>query len=345
LNTTGDLRVHPTVSVLEVGFKNDHKITIWPSGPVIDPNDSAPTWTSSNNPNHPVAYTRGVAPTIFAKLGINPSLSSSETAIIRVKVGPTVIATKSNITLSGSSTQITDIAASALDTTVRAASYSFTWEISYDGVRWITLHNTGAHTFYWTYAAPLSPPFRNFSGTTYSPLYDLALQKACGYANGASALGTIINNINAGVDTEVFYEPSALLGDVHPLNAYTSPGCLCADLAALLRGLLRSIGIDGTVTYIWAGPNTTTMRRFIVGSIGDNISTFRIIRGAKDGAPQNPHFSYHAIVSTNGTWYDPSYGLSYSSLSFDETAFNNTPQQTSSTFPSFASQSGWVCPH
>ena len=112
-----------------------------------------------------------------------------------------------------------------------------------------------------------------------------------------------------------------------------------------MRGLIRTIGIDGDVLYIWGGNNNTTLRRFIVPSTGSTISTFRVIRALHDSAPANPHFSYHAVVRLGGVLYDPSYGLSYGALTFDETANNTTPQQTSLSFPTSVVQSGWMCPH
>ena len=42
----------------------------------------------------------------------------------------------------------------------------------------------GGVDFISTFADPLSPPFKNDAGNTYDPLYDFALQKACGDANG-----------------------------------------------------------------------------------------------------------------------------------------------------------------
>ena len=294
-----------------------------------------------------VAYAKEANPTMFATFSITPS-APSMSAKIRVKNGDTVIATK-DVTISGTSVNITGITTtSASETTVKTTAPSFTWEISYDdGGNWSSIGNTGPHTIYWTYAAPLSPPFQeSFGGTTDAALYDLALQKACGAANGASDVATIVDQINQQVAADTFYDPGRLLTG-HPLNAYTH-NSLCADLASLLRGLVRSIGIDGSVQYIWAGSNSITETLFIRGSVGDQGSfnpTFRIIRGAQDGAETNPHFAYHAVVPVGGTWYDPSYGLSYTSLSFDETAFGGTPQQTSTTFPPYATQSGWVCPH
>lgn len=199
---------------------------------------------------------------------------------------------------------------------------------------------------YWTNAAPLSPPFQNDNGNTFSTLYDLALQKACGYANGASNLGTVINNINTGIDNDINYQPSVSIGTQHPLIAYSTPsGCQCSDLSNVLRGLLRSIGIDGTTLYIWAGSNATTLTTYKIGSTGDTFPSFRISRSAHDSAVANPHFRFHSVVSANNTWYDPSYGLTYSNLSFTETANNNTPQRVSSNLWISEASSTFTCPH
>ncbi|MDQ3220550.1 MAG: hypothetical protein M3Q26_07370 [Acidobacteriota bacterium] len=199
---------------------------------------------------------------------------------------------------------------------------------------------------HWTYDAPLSPPFKNDNGNTDAALFDLALQKASGYANGSSTLSTIIGSVNTGVDGDINYNPSNSIFNQHPLNAYSDPlGCQCSDLANLLRGLLRSIGIDGTTLLIWAGPDVSTLSRYTVGSTGNTNPSFRIIRDAHDSVGQDPHFKFHAVVSTNSTWYDPSYGLSYSSLSFSETANNNTPQQVNSSFWTTQPLSVFACPH
>jgi len=177
-------------------------------------------------------------------------------------------------------------------------------------------------------------------------LYDLALEKACGAANGSSDVSTIASRINQQVASNTFYNPGRALFD-HPLAAYNQQS-LCADLASLLRGLMRSIGIDASVRYIWAGPDATTKRLFVLGSVGDQGGlnpSFRVIRAAADAAPANPHFGYHAVVPLGGILYDPSYGISYSSLTFAETAFTSTPQQGSTSFPFLITQSGWTCPH
>lgn len=338
------------VSVNEVGFTGDHLITKWPPtnpATVYDsPDGSAPTWKSSGNPNLPVAYTKGSNITMFAKLGIDSSAPTTS-AKIRVKNGSTVIANK-DISVSGTSVTVSGISTgSALETTVKTTTPTFIWEISFNGgTSWAPIGSSGPHKMHWTHATPLNPPFRNDAGTTFSPLYDLALQKACDYAAGAATLSTVISNLNTGVDTDNNYNPFVSIGNQHPLKAYeTLGGCQCTDLALLLRGLMRSIGIDGTALFIWAGPNVNSHTRYTRGSTSQTHPTFRIARSAHDSAEVNPHFSFHVVVSANSTWYDPSYGLIYSTLSFTETANNNTPQQVNVTPWSSSTLSGYVCPH
>lgn len=288
---------------------------------------------------------------MFAKFTISPSATNTA-AKIRVKNGTTVLATK-DVTLSGSSISVTGITAgSAIEKTIKTTAPTFAWEISYDGgTSWASIGTSGPHILHWTNAAPLIEPFKDDDGFTYSALYDLALEKACGYAagavdtTGAVDIGAVIGNINTGVDTDTKYNPQISIHSLHPLFAFEQTnGIQCSDEANLLRGLLRSIGIDGTVLYIWAGPNTTTLTRFKVGSTGATNPSFRIIRAAHDNAVVNPHFKFHAVVSTNSKWYDPSYGLIYTSLAFDETA-PGTPQQVQPSFWSSELLSSFVCPH
>ena len=60
------------------------------------------------------------------------------------------------------------------------------------------------------------------------------------------------------------------------------------------------------------------------------------------------NFLFHAVLAANSKWYDPSYGTEYASLSFDETAFDNTPQQVSTAKWSsdpFNAATAYVCGH
>ncbi len=45
-----------------IGFAGDHKISLWPSGTVVDPNDDEPIGDG------PVAYTLGTKPKLFGKV-------------------------------------------------------------------------------------------------------------------------------------------------------------------------------------------------------------------------------------------------------------------------------------
>ncbi|NPV45894.1 MAG: hypothetical protein HPY69_02960 [Armatimonadetes bacterium] len=69
------------MQVNELGFVSDHKIKLWPSGTTVDPNNDAPIWKRTNNPNHPVCYTKNTAPSTFGKFGVTPSVSPDQTGI------------------------------------------------------------------------------------------------------------------------------------------------------------------------------------------------------------------------------------------------------------------------
>lgn len=321
----------PQLQVDEVGFTNDYPITRWSDGHFIDqPDGSESTWVrtraATENDTFPVAYKMGTGPTVFAKLTVASNPSNTQTADIRVKSGSTVLGSKTGVSLAGGSIRVENIAiSSTLESSagVKKSTYSFTWEASYNGGQsWTPIGTSGSHIIYWTYSDPLGPPFSDSGGATYSPLYDLALEKSAGKAGGASDLPTIISRINTGVDSELEYDPSFSLGAGHPLRVYdpTILKCLCADNAHLLRGLLRSVGIDGTVKWYWGGSGATRYYyTYNDPSYGPYPVTFRVLRGAHDKADENPHFTYHAIVLANGLLYDPSYGISYPSLNFDET--------------------------
>lgn len=355
------------IEVKSLGFVGDHQITEWGTDVKIDePDGTAPVWTRPPAPGSPpgtpaqikkpVAYTKNAPPRMFAVFTVSPSVTPPITGVmIRAKLGTQVIASASGLTIDGTAINdatnadgdVDDIAGTAAITgadAVKTLTPTFTWEISFDnGATWGPASDSGPHTMHWTETAPLIPPFRDFSGNSYAPLYDRALDKACGYVNGDA---DISGKITTGVDNDINYDPGELLPDSNPLIVYdsASAGALCGDLAFLLRGLMRSVGVDGTVLFKFGGTNTSTGRRYRRGSTGGIHITFRVLRGAHDDAELNPHFSYHAVVSKGGSLHDPSYGLVYPSLVFDETAFNSTPQQTSTSFPGFV-DSTYVCPH
>lgn len=336
------------LSIEEVGFTGDYLITEWTGGALIDsPDGSSPVWKKTANPDKPVAHTKGAQSTLFAKFGITPTLSTAMTVSVRVKNGTNVVGVKNGVVVPSGATSVnvegiaTTVSIEGTNT-VKKTTPTLTWEMSCDGANWHGVGDSGPHTMYWTDAAPNYPPFADFNGVTYAPLYDFALEKACSYVNGDSDL---FGKIATGIDVDINYKPAdpGLTG--HPLDAYShSGGCMCADLAYLLRGMLRTIGADGNVTFYWAGPNNTTERLYLQGST-TNEATFRITRALHDGAAANPHFTYHAVVPFGGMLYDPSYGISYSSLAFTETSPGET-QRSSITFPTSAIRLNmWTCPH
>lgn len=339
------------VEVIEVGFTKDHMITEWATKALIDnPDGTSPTWRKVANPDQPAAYTKGTLIEMFAKFAITPPTTFD--ADIRVRSTGVTIARKDRVTFNGSMTTVRGITATVvLGRKVGKMTPFFDWEISLDGgITWQSVGSTGPHTLYWTSAAPITPPFTNFSGTSYEGLYDLALDKACIHVNRQHDRTVILDKISVGVDLAIFYNPKLLLPDVHPLVAYTPPnptnGIVCGDFAHLLRGLARSIGIDCEVTYIWGG-SPTALHRYTIGSTGVRSPTFRILRHAHGAAGLNPHFSYHAVVKAFGLYFDPSYGMRYEvgSVALAETAFNTALKQESTTFPSSDVKTEWVCPH
>jgi hypothetical protein len=346
------------VAVKEVGFRNDHQLSRYVDGQthiVVDsPDGTAPTWKSTGNPGHPVAYTKGAMPSVFATFGITPTAPAWVTAKIRVKNGSTVMAQTPTISISGAQVTVSPFNfTQALESTVKRTDAFFTWEISFNGgTTWNPLGLSGPHIMYWTYATPLSPTFTSFSssgpGQDFVPLYDLALEKACGYVNGQSAIGTVLSLINIGVKNEIYYNPSQTLAVfTHPLEVYTQfYHCQCANFASLYRGMIRSIGINGQVNYYFGGLTSNQIRTYKWSSTGDTSVSLQMTENANDFAGANPHFAFHALVNANGTLYDPSYGVTRSSIPYTETAFNTTPLQSSTAFPSQPNlYSGWPCSH
>ena len=120
-----------------------------------------------------------------------------------------------------------------------------------------------------------------------------------------------------------------------------------------MRGLLRSLGGDGTVTYMWGGNSNQNRGYYKISSSSlscnasnlDGCVSFRVDRPEKSiYAPANPHFTYHAGVSYNGKIFDAVYGDSYVIPSFTETAPGHSVR-TNITYPTTASITGYTCPH
>ena len=68
-------------------------------------------------------------------------------------------------------------------------------------------------------------------------------------------IAAIAEDVTVGVPADLIYNPGRLSIDRHPLTIYLDPnkGQQCSDNVALLRGLLRSIGVPNTTNYFWGG--------------------------------------------------------------------------------------------
>ena len=184
---------------------------------------------------------------------------------------------------------------------VKELSPVIEWQVSVAGGPWIGAGATDPITIYFTNATPLGDPYNS------DRLFDLALEKACGYVNGAS---DIYGAINRGIDGEIYYNPAA--PHRHDLSIYDAGQGECCCCAHLFRILARNVGdVDATVTYVWGGCSSGYR---CVYSWTWPYPAWSVTIGfdsglaAHDGAPAWPHFMFHVQSLCNGTWYDPSYG-------------------------------------
>ncbi len=319
------------IEVDEVGFTGDHLIKEWPSGTAIDsPDGTSPTWKKTANPDKPVAYTKGSQPTTFTKVSIAPSnLSVILAADFRIKVNGIVVATKNGVLLDGSAVTFENIAfSSSLESTVKKTAPVFEWEMKLDDAEtWSSIGSSGPHTFYWTHATPST-----------SNLFDLALQKACGYIDGNADYAA---RVNTGINTNLIYRPwqskpsGYETGNGGVLNAYSDGAAQCDVNAFLLKHLLESVGSSGgEVTYYWGGSNQGEGTYYHgPGWSASAWCSFKCNRPQHDDAEESPRFSFHAMTVLNGTVYDPSYGVT-GSPGFPEFAPPDEDNPSLGNFPS-----------
>lgn len=88
-----------------------------------------------------------------------------------------------------------------------------------------------------------------------------------------------------------------------------------------MRGILRSVGVDTDLIYVWSGVEQTRYMYALNGGGAAAVNNFRLVESAHpDGfVGSNPHFSFHALIRSAGRYFDPSYGqVSTSPPVFDE---------------------------
>ena len=121
------------------------------------------------------------------------------------------------------------------------------------------------------------------------------------------------------VASQLIYDPCRPDPSDVPLRAFGSGGkAQCSTNANLVRGLLRSIGIDATARYVWGG-NASTNQIYLYNYNSVAGMSFKVKRNpsnegsnASNTCPNveaNPHFQFHALVEVGSKLYDPSYGL------------------------------------
>lgn len=335
------------VEITALGFKSDHMIRKWPSGIKIDyPDGNTPVWKKTSNPNDPVCYTKNTPPTMFAVFNVTPSISPDITGVqVRAKVGGVVIGSASGCKISGtviedSSNTDGDVdgisGGSAVPNSngVKTLTPTFIWEVSFDGTIWCSDSNSGPHTMYWTNATPAALPL----------LYDLGLQKACGYVNGAADIG---NKINIGVDSNIYYDPRYERS--HNLNIFSQGSGQCCCHAAVFSLLVSHVTntIPASV-YTWGGCSSSHICYYKYS--GWWGPSFKCDRPTHDYPESNPHFTFHVEASYDGVMYDPSYGMTGwpSLIELAPVVPGNhtaaATQQTGSGLPTTAHYVNWMCP-
>jgi transglutaminase-like putative cysteine protease len=295
-----------TREVTEVGFKLDHLIAKWPHSELIDsPDGTLPTWVKDAIEQLPASYTKGVRPTLFAKLAFDPPYTQNISARVRVKRGGVVLGTRTGLTFTGD-TGVVDSLPLTVDlegvSSVKASDYLLDWELSTDGgSTWSTAGRTGPHRVYWTYAIPLTPPFGNMIGNSFPLVYDRALEIATNAAAGATDEASIKGRLNTALREQLLYDPNEA-GRGRPLFTAGRKREQCDDISQLMRGLLRSIGIDAQVWYLWGGGfGPGGVVPYWYEAPNDEIATFRVERPEEDDNDPNPHFTFHAVVGGSGT--------------------------------------------
>jgi hypothetical protein len=318
--------VHLTCVSIEIstlGFAQDHHIFQWPTKVEIDKDDAdpalgVPIWKRIGNPNDPVCYTVSIPVTMFGKFTVTPSISPGILGIqVLAKVNGTEIGHAADLILSD--TEVDDAANADGDVDgigsgspvpdsdkVRTQQQVVAWDWSLLPNSWTRAGDTGQLRMHWAAATPLTTGAGD-------RLYDLALEKACGYANGVENAG-IPGNVNTGIDGDILYNPLDRILGGHPLGVYDAGEAVCWDNARLMRCLMRSIGIEADIIGIWGGCGSGVICRYDLvwdgtSWAGGGLSpSFRSAAGAHDSAPATPHFQYHAQCQTMGGRYDPSYG-------------------------------------
>jgi hypothetical protein len=302
-----------SIQIGALGFLNDHPLHVYSTKTPIDqPDGSAYNWDRAGI-NLPAAYSQNGTVDIALRVETSPAFSGTtfQVGSLRVKHGDSVIGGPWPLELTASNQRITPGSLNIVGLGVRKETYTFTYEILGFDNTWRSIGQSGPHKIYWTANSPINPPFRKPGGVAFGALYDAALEKVCGYANGLTLGADVAAAVSSGIANEIVYNPAFALNLLdHPLEAY-SAACLCADHSYLGEGLMRSVGFDAATQFLFTG--ATARFRAIWKTANGRECTAQYQRPSVDGVVANPHFYYHAVfyVHSAGRLYDPSYGDSY----------------------------------
>jgi hypothetical protein len=337
------------IDLTELGFTGDHMITSvpgWgatPGATIDDPDGSAPIWTSAGVA-HPVAYTKGAAPTMFARFQITPAMTAPVSNVqVRAKVGSVVVGIASGLTMtgtvleSGGSGQVTGIGGGAALPGSSNAGQLFTtieFEVSTDaGQIWFAAGSAPV-SFFLTEATPTPPG-------------GVLRQDALDIATLAAGLPPVADRLAQMVQSMVFYDPSVSMP-----AAFTSSDAVmqtlsvphqCDSQAFLMRYLLMTLGIAADVDYFWRGTPSSVIVYHKGAWYGPS---YQYDRPAEQLAPAQPHFLFHALTNVAGVRYDPTYGQSSVGTILESAPGASDQFHSRGSFQS-ASVLGspWTCPH
>lgn len=338
------------IELTELGFTGDHMIASvigWGAAPgpnIDDPDGSTPVWTSAGTAD-PVAYTKGTAPSMFARFLVAPAIAPAvSNVMLRAKVDGTIVGMASGLTMSGSaiesapgSGRVTGIGGgSPVPGGADAGQISrmVEFEVSTDAGR-IWFHAGSAPIqFFFTEATPIPP-----GGGLRQDALDIATL--------AALSPPIPSRVAELVQALVFYDPSVTM----PASFATTDAVMetltiphqCDSQAYLMRYLLMTLGIAADVDYFWRGSPGSILVYHKGSWYGPS---YRYDRPAEQLAEAQPHFLFHALTVVGGARYDPTYGQS-SVGAILESAPGATdqfaPRATFLATP--VTGSGWTCPH
>ncbi len=321
-----------SVSVASVGFMNDFKLYNYPVDTPIDPLDTDPLWQAGTSCGaycgsldgaKGAAYLANTSPAIFASFNLVPPVAPTEGCYARIRVTdlrpptssdptPAAVVASGDLFLLNDVAQIRDLRFSAPWSYNKVITTStFRWEVDYwgNGV-WEAAGESGGHKFYWLPGAPVNTPFKNAPDHVYEAALQIALDNH-GYNDlpDRSDMALRVNNL---VHRQIQFNPQLPMPDGNPLRVWLSAVATqypAEAEAELLRGLLRSIGIQAETKFVWMGtPATAWVYEFDDTQRGAIDASFQCDLPSMGESRAQPHYIYHVLVEA-GQQYDPTYDM------------------------------------